>query len=357
MSSALDKEKTILNSSFWSHLVFWLCVSLYFFFTINIAGYYTYHQKLESVAVIVILQVMTAYTCLYFLIPFFFAKKKYVQFTLLLIILLMGMFAMYTCFKTFYYDPTYMAHYNPMEQREASLSFWARMSDISMVLSKTIKFLAPLALLVMARFYENQQRFTKLNEQKKIAELTALKHQLNPHFLFNTLNNIYALALKKSGKTPEAIDKLSDILDYMLYRCNSTFVPLSKEISLIENYLSLENMRYGERVDINFRTNIKSEVNIAPLLLLTLVENAFKHGVSQELETAFIDISIGTTNDDIVFTIENSKPKECSVKSTMQPLGLQNIKKQLELLYKKEHQLIIDDKKYLFSVYLKLKNK
>ncbi len=357
MSTTLHQQKTTLKGPVWSHFIFWLCVFLYFFFTINIAGYYTYQQNFESAAIIIVLQLITAYTCLYFLIPFFFTKKKYIQFTILLAILLVSMFAIYTCFKAFYYDPSHIVHYNVIELEKASLSFWERFLDISMFLSKTIKFLAPLALLLMARFYKNQQRFTKLNEQKKIAELTALKHQLNPHFLFNTLNNIYTLALKKSNNTPEAIAKLSDILDYMLYGCNGTFVPLDKEISLIENYLSLEKIRYGERVNIDFKTVVDEGANIAPLLLLTLVENAFKHGVSQELEIAFIDINITSNKDTITFTIKNSIPKGYTNKTAKQPLGLQNVRKQLELLYNKAHTLDINEEKDVFLVDLKLKNK
>ena len=206
----------------------------------------------------------------------------------------------------------------------------------------------------MTRFYKNQQKYLQLNEQKKTAELTALKHQLNPHFLFNTLNNIYALAIKKSDQTPEVIDKLSDILDYMLYRCNDTFVSLQKEIELIENYLSLEKVRYGKRVQISFEKEIQQDVKIAPLLLLTFIENAFKHGVSQELKEAFITIRIRTEKKQIIFFLENSKSKTKVKKNTKYCIGLKNVKKQLDLLYLNNNFLDIENTKESYKVTLKL---
>ena len=210
----------------------------------------------------------------------------------------------------------------------------------------------------MARFYKNQQKYLKLNEHKKTAELTALKHQLNPHFLFNTLNNLYALALKKADEAPEIIEKLSDILDYMLYRCNDTFVLLQKEIELVENYLSLEKVRYGKRVQISFEKDMDKDVKIAPLLLLTFIENAFKHGVSQELKEAFITIKINLEGDQILFNIENSKPNASVEENKAEHrIGLKNIKKQLELLYTDNYFLDIENTKDSYTVILKLLTK
>ena len=120
-------------------------------------------------------------------------------------------------------------------------------------------------------------------------ELKVLKNQLNPHFLFNTLNNLYALTLKKDDKAPEVIAKLSEILDFVLYRCNDDFVCMEKEIKLLENYISLEKLRYSEnRLAISFTKDIQENSKISPLILLTFVENAFKHGVINETEKAMI---------------------------------------------------------------------
>ena len=146
----------------------------------------------------------------------------------------------------------------------------------------------PTVILTIFNYYKEQKEVANLLEKKKTNELDALKNQLNPHFLFNTLNNLYVLALKKSDKTPEVIAKLSEILDYILYRCKNAFVPLKNEINLLHNYIALEKVRYNKRVDVTFNESIENNVQIAPLLLLTFLENAFKHGVSQEINKAKI---------------------------------------------------------------------
>jgi len=183
-----------------------------------------------------------------------------------------------------------------------------------------------------------------------------LKNQLNPHFLFNTLNNLYALALKKSDKTPEVIAKLSEILDYILYQCKDNYVSIYKEVELLENYIALEKVRYGGRVEVIFENQIHRNIYIAPLILLTFVENAFKHGVSQELNKALIELSIETTDTEIVFKLKNSKPKTTIENSTSdkKSIGMQNTEKQLDLLYPNAYQLDINDRILEYSLELKL---
>ncbi|BAO75799.1 sensor histidine kinase [Winogradskyella sp. PG-2] len=298
------------NATFFKHTIFWLGVFLYFIVTSDLTYFEAgYIQLFHSTCKILIPQIITAYVCLFVLVPKFLNTKKTALFALWLIILLVVVFSLYIVLHMYLYEPKYYQFFNETTKKYAEESYWERITNFSLFFSKAIKFLTPTALLLMARFYKNQQKYLKLNEQKKTAELTALKHQLNPHFLFNTLNNLYPLALKKSDQTPEVIEKLSDMLDYMLYRTNETFVSLQKEIELIENYLSLEKVRYGKRVKISFENTIIEDVKIAPLLLLTFIENAFKHGVSQELKKAYITIAITVENNQILFSIENSKSK------------------------------------------------
>ncbi len=271
----MKSKYSLFNASVFKHILFWVGVFLYFLLTASMSYYPTgYLQLFYSSCKIVIPQIIVSYVCLYVLVPLFLNKKKTAHFIFWLVILLLAAFVLYVSLHMYFYEPKYYQYFNDAGKLYAEKPFWERLADFQMLLGKSIKFLTPAALLLMARFYKNQQKFLKLNEQKKTAELTALKHQLNPHFLFNTLNNLYALAIKKSDETPEVIEKLSDILDYMLYRCNDTFVSLQKEIGLIENYLSLEKVRYGERVEISFEKDIKQDVKIAPLLLLTFIENA-----------------------------------------------------------------------------------
>lgn len=258
----------------------------------------------------------------------------------------------------FYFDVVYFDSYDDVQRKYAVEPFLKRISYPSLWVSKFVMYFIPTGLLLVYRFYKNQRELSKINEQKKIAELTALKQQLNPHFLFNTLNNLYALALEKSERTPEVIERLSDMLDYMLYRTNSKFVSLQKEIELIENYLALERIRYGNRVAVSFDYEKPNDTKIAPLLLLTFIENAFKHGVRQELKQASIDISLKLTGEDILFKIKNSKPSSSIVSdNTEQALGLKNVKRQLELLYPNAYDLQLLDEESTYMVLLKLEQK
>ncbi|WP_052158257.1 sensor histidine kinase [Lacinutrix jangbogonensis] len=206
-------------------------------------------------------------------------------------------------------------------------------------------------------YYKKQKDVANLLEQKRTSELNALKHQLNPHFLFNTLNNLYALALKKSDKTPEVIAKLSEILDYMLYQCKDKYVPIEKEIELLDNYIALEELRYGNRVEVVFEKHINSPVKIAPLILLTFVENAFKHGVSQELKKAVITLYICTTDTEIVFKLKNTKPQS-HIENTIKEkgsIGMSNTEKQLELLYPNAYVLNVNNTTLDYNLELKIK--
>ena len=246
--------------------------------------------------------------------------------------------------------------FNEIGKFYAKETFLVMITNFPVFLSKTIKMLTPTALLLMASFYKNQQQFLKLKEQKKSAELAALKNQLNPHFLFNTLNNLYSLAIEKSEKTPEVIERLSEILDYILFKCKDTYVSLAKEVGLIENYLALEKVRYGKRVEINFKTDVDKSIQIAPLLLLTFIENAFKHGVRQELKSATIDMSLITNEDTIQFKISNTKPSTPphQLNRETESLGLDKVQKQLSLLYPNHHRLKINDDENRYTVSLTL---
>lgn len=355
----MNTLKTYLNTPLVKNVLFWISAFLYHILTVNMEYYGAgYIQAIEIYAIIVGVQILTTHICIDILVPQFLKTKKTTQFVFWLILLIIGSFVLYISIKVFYFDSKYFEFYEEDTKKYVNQPYIDRLLDFQMFLSKAIKFLSPAALLLMFRFYKNQQKLLQLNEQKKTAELSALKHQLNPHFLFNTLNNLYALALKKADETPEAISKLSDILDYMLYRCNEQFVQLYKEIELIENYLTLEQIRYSKRVALTFKNEVTTDVKIAPLLLLTFIENAFKHGVSEELKQAKIDISLKVDDAKIFFTIFNTIPKTAAYTSNGDAaIGLKNVKKQLELLYPNSHILDIDKTTDSYTVNLTLKAK
>ncbi len=348
------------TSTILKHMLFWIGVFLYFALTANQVFYTGYVHLIENFSLLVGCQIIATYVVLYVFIPTYLDKKKYLLFALLSIILLAILFAFYSSIRMGYFDVKYYSTYTEQAKFYADWPFWKRLLDIRTFFSKAIKFITPAAILLMLKFYKNQQQFLKLSEQKKIAELNALKNQLNPHFLFNTLNNLYALAVEKSNKVPEVIERLSDILDYMLYRCNTKFVSLTKEIELLHNYLALEKIRYGDRVTIQFENHIKNNLEIAPLLLLTFVENAFTHGVSQELKNAKVNIKLSENKSLLVFSVMNSKPSHTSIaiaEDTKPAVGLKNVREQLQLLYPNEHKLEIKDTENEYIVTLTINQK
>jgi LytS/YehU family sensor histidine kinase len=208
--------------------------------------------------------------------------------------------------------------------------------------------------------WNRQQREKTVLETKNLqTELKSLRNQINPHFLFNTLNNIYALSLKKSDRTPDMIIKLSEMMRYMLYECNERFVPLENEISYLKNYLDLEHLRQGENFSINF--DIEGEIldqKIAPMLIIPFVENCFKHGVNRQLEDGYVDIQFKIETSQIRTIIKNSKPPDqpSSDHRVSGGIGLLNVKKRLDLLYKGKYTLDIKDEPESFFVDLTLKN-
>lgn len=192
-----------------------------------------------------------------------------------------------------------------------------------------------------------------LLEQKLGAELKALRSQLNPHFLFNTLNNIYALARKKSDSAPEAVMKLSDLLSFMLYKADKEMITLNQEISFLEDYIALEKIRYNERLKLKFDRVVEDGTKvIVPLILLPLIENAFKHGASESRFEINIDILIKQQGSELTFTIANSFEKDANPEDGGK-IGLRNIQRQLELLYK-DYSLEIKNENNIYTVELTL---
>jgi LytS/YehU family sensor histidine kinase len=229
-------------------------------------------------------------------------------------------------------------------------------------LANLVWMIGPAVLFAMFKYYRNwirSQDITNEAERKRLAsELQLLKAQLNPHFLFNTFNNLYVLALNKSDKTPAVIAKISDMFHYILYECNATEVPVSKEIKLIEDYIDLERIRYSDRLYISFKKEVDDyHFLIPPMLLYAFVENCFKHGSSPDPDLPWIKILIRVKNNRLVFEASNSIPSASNIKEVVEGLGLSNTRRRLELLYPKNHQLVIRKEKKEFQVKLDIQAK
>ncbi|MGB3463722.1 MAG: histidine kinase [Cyclobacteriaceae bacterium] len=352
--TVLKKYLESVRNPIVNQVIFWLLI---FLFSANASSWHfeTSWELIETYSIRVLFQIITALICIRLLIPKILNKGYRGYFILAVIGSLVVLYFFCTFIRLNYLELKYPATYvSYLKRFDDPTSLWSRLTYLPEFLSVSLYFAYPTFLLLAIRFYREQQRLIKLNEQKKTAELALLKNQLNPHFLFNTLNNLYALAFKKSDQTIKVIEKLSGILDYTLYGCNKEYVSINKEVELIENYLVLERVRYGNRVDVRFDNHISKDLNIAPLLLLTYIENAFKHGVSQELETAEISISLTANEKEINFEIENSKAgyklEKCTQKNGS--IGLRNVQQQLDLLYPEEHSLEITNSPHTYKVNL-----
>lgn len=211
---------------------------------------------------------------------------------------------------------------------------------------------------ILSDWLNSQKEKQELANKTLQSELKFLKSQINPHFLFNTLNSLYALTLKKSDLAPEIVLKLSEMMRYMLYECNEKLVPLDKEINYIINYLELEKIRHGKKIDIQFQqTGEVTNQKIAPLLFIPFIENCFKHGVSHQLNEAYVKIQIDVNGDEVSGTIENSKqtvmPGQPLKKSG--GIGLINVRRRLDLLYFGAYKLKVEDSPNMYKVKLELK--
>ncbi len=187
-------------------------------------------------------------------------------------------------------------------------------------------------------------------------ELRFLKSQINPHFLFNTLNSLYALTLKKSDKAPEIVIKLSEMMRYMLYECNEKRVALSNEIHYIRNYLDLEKLRHGDKVDIQFElSGHVSDQMIAPLMFIPFIENSFKHGLTNQISKGYVQIKMMVEGQKIDFYIENSKPDALPHQNHHRRsggIGLVNVRRRLDILYPGNYELTVHDNPKSYAVNL-----
>jgi two-component system, LytTR family, sensor kinase len=199
-----------------------------------------------------------------------------------------------------------------------------------------------------------KQAAQQLRIEKQQAELNYLKSQTNPHFLFNTLNNIYALAREKSDLAPESILRLSKILRFMLYETSGEYIAIEQELKIISDYIELERLRYDESLRVNFNHDVENQKQaLPPLLLVPLVENAFKHGVSETRERPFVDIHLSVQQRQLIFVVKNSMEEALAERPVKENIGLSNLRRQLELLYT-DYNLSFQQDKTGFTATLKI---
>ena len=210
---------------------------------------------------------------------------------------------------------------------------------------------------IVRNIYNNirlREKNNQLRIEKKENELNYLKAQTNPHFLFNTLNNIYSLARDKNDLAPESILRLSKILRFMLYETGGESIAIDDELKIITDYIALEKLRYDDSLFVTLNTDIEnSKQPLPPLLLIPLVENAFKHGVSETRNKPFVDISLTVKQHQLLFIVKNSIEETATVQEVKENIGLSNLRKQLALLYK-DYDLTIGQESAVFTSTLKI---
>ena len=202
-------------------------------------------------------------------------------------------------------------------------------------------------------WYVDQQIQKRLTSEKVAAELKFLKAQINPHFLFNTLNNLYGLTLKNSSRAPEVVMRLSQLMHYMTYDSNQDRVPLEKEIEHLRNYIELERLRYGDKLKLTFALSGDLQGRyIAPLLILPFVENAFKHGASELTDEAWMNLKLMVSENNMTFEIANNKQPFAIKKRNDVGIGMKNVLKRLDLIYPSQYDLQIQEEDTVFRIWL-----
>lgn len=335
------------------HLYFWLA---YFLFEIN-AEFVYLHEVLKQFSwqKILYFSVISEFTFLLAEIPAFYiilaiidGKVKFLQKLSIKILASFLVFLFFVfLFRILCHDLVYPYYYGIPED----ISRFSRFGMFNAVMNVIFAIAIGIGFEKFIQQKESERKFAEISKEKLDSELKFLKTQINPHFLFNTLNNIYGLSLKKSSETPEIILKLAKIMRYNIYDSSKTTVPIAKEIENIQDFIDIQKIRHQlVKVEFSILSDDDSQ-EISPLILLQFVENAFKHGASESRFNSFINIHLELKNKVLIFKVVNSKELQNEKESTK--IGLKNIKRQLELLYPK-HLLEIIDQNESYTAILKI---
>jgi len=335
-------ERFALNFKL-DHVLFWVGYSFVYSLTFRWAE--NWWDGFIDSAILLSMHALVAYFNLYYLVPRYLFTKSYL---LYLATLALSIFSI--CF------PLAIVAHLVINNKDLQSLVWSSAFLFFLSLSVMFSVVLTMVLKFIKQWYKDQKSQKELQQIQLQTELKFLKAQINPHFLFNSLNNLYALTLKKSDLAPTVVLRLSDILRYVLYESTQGQVSILKEIQHIQDYVEIEKLRLGNLVliTVNVDEDIKDQ-NIEPMLLLTLVENAFKHSENVLSEQRFVHIQIRAIENGFRFLIENSfNPSKKS--KEMGGIGLQNIKKRLTLTYPGKHELVSNISESVYQVDLKLYN-
>lgn len=326
-----------------NHIVFWLVsflisATLYCF----ASGSVSYQQAVIVTLAFLPVHLIYFYITAYWLIPRYFVTRKLIKFSLLLTLHALFMCLLYRASEIFLIEPNIAGYLSNKLTTDSTAylnsTLSGKFTDSSLLVdafrqTNTIIWLA-LSIRYIKMYNEHKQYSLQ-------TELKFLKAQLHPHFLFNTLNNLYSLTLKNSAQASNVVLGLAEIMRYMLYECNTENIKLTRDLEILKNYVDLEKIRYGNRLHSNFQVNGNMQnLYIAPLLLLPLVENAFKYGTAETINDPWIDIEISIIGNQLRFKVSNSKPanKDEQTEFHFEKIGFANVRKRLNLIYKDNYQ-------------------
>ena len=350
------------TSSFWpwvfrnrlrTHVLYWLGILCLWAFPLCMITY-SYGPLINSLCYL-FPQILASYMLVYYQVPHLLFRGKYLSFVLSLTGVAYVSTAWARIMKIYVYEPSLGVDL----PQDSLISIF---TEVEPLLTQYLPMVYTIAIFTLILrlskdYFEARQKEVQLRKEKTTAEINFLKAQIHPHFLFNTLNNLYTLTLRQADVAPEIVLKLKDMLEYMFYGCNEPLVSIGKEIELLQNYIDLERLRYGDRLDLVFQhEKVNKEVEIAPLILLSLVENAFKHGASGDMGKPQIHISLSTSGQSLQFRVFNTKPPQTQpdTQNYRKGIGAGNIKRQLELMYPDKHQLLVHESLLTYEVTLEL---
>lgn len=318
--------------------MFW--VVWYFFYIITFSDTFLEAREFAQNLALLPVRMAGTYVLLYWMLPKFLFTKRYLLFFILVVI--HGILYGFCINLVLRYGFGYYASGGSSIIRSIVLNYQIPATAVAVYMFK--------------RWYKIQQYTLSLEKEKLEAELKFLKSQIHPHFLFNTLNNLYALTLKKSDRAPDVVIQLSHLLEYTLYSGRESTVELSEEMKQLQGYIELEKLRYGKRLKVNLDvTDHLDGLHIAPLLLLPFVENSFKHGASSDIQSPFIDLQVEVQNAVLDFRIRNSYNRDADKTADYKAgIGLKNVRRRLELLYPDSYNLQIDQHNDVFEIKLNL---
>ncbi|MFZ1678111.1 MAG: histidine kinase [Saprospiraceae bacterium] len=336
----------ILQKPWFLHVLFWIMV----FGMMLMAGSTNSGSLMEITRKLINLTfyILVVFVNLGYLIPRFMSQKNFMTYCLLLL----AMVAVFTPIMVLLLYIT-TAEVEPREYLIMNQQ-WIFLLVFMIAGGSTV-------IKIISDWQRHQRDRKDLETQRMQSEIKFLKSQINPHFLFNTLNSLYALTLKKSDKAPEIVIKLSEMMRYMLYECNERRVPLQKEVNYIENYLAMEKLRQSGHADIQFKVEgMISDQTIAPLIFIPFLENSFKHGINHQISDGYVHVVMKVLDEKLLLRILNSKPNQAVIPLEKQNggIGLANVRRRLSLLYPNQYKLDIEEseKEHIVELSLDLSN-